>query len=164
MKHREPEVILKRDREDPRLAQLAILSRLMDRAFRVPGTNWRFGLDAVLGLFPGLGDVVGSFVGAYAIWIARQLGAPAAIQLRMAMNLAIDGLIGIVPLAGDLFDFAFKAHTRNQALLAQWLTTPRTTHRSSVLVVAVTSLVLLGVLAGGAWLFARAASWLIAQF
>jgi hypothetical protein len=160
----EPEVIEARRRgEDPRLAQFALLAHLMDRAFRVPGTSWRFGLDALVGLFPGVGDILGSIVGAYGIWIARQMGAPASVQLRMTMNLAIDGIVGLVPIAGDLFDFGFKAHTRNQALLARWLETPHRTRRSSIAVVALAFLVLLAILVGAAWVVARVVGWLLAQ-
>lgn len=160
MNRPDPEFI-KRGEPDhpPGLEHLTVLSYLLDRAFRVPGTQWRFGLDALIGLIPGLGDILGSLVGAYSLWIARQLGAPAAIQARMVMNLAIDGIVGLVPLAGDLFDFAFKAHSRNQALLERWLQTPHKTRRSSWAVVAVGGLVLLALLGGSAWMMINAVQW-----
>ena len=148
----------------PGLEHLTVLSHLLDRAFRVPGTQWRFGLDAVIGLIPGLGDIVGSLVGAYSLWIARQLGAPAAVQARMVMNLALDGVVGLVPLLGDLFDFAFKAHSRNQALLAQWLQTPHQTRRSSWAVVVAGAVVLLALLVGAVWVLISAVQWMIALF
>ena len=116
---------------DPRLENLALISRLLDQAFRVPGTRWRFGVEALVGLLPGLGDVLGSLVGAYGVWLSRQLGAPASIQARMLLNLGIDALVGAIPLAGDLFDFAFKAHARNYTLLSSWLAAPHETRRSS---------------------------------
>jgi hypothetical protein len=144
--------------------QLGMFSHLLDRAFRIPGTNWRFGLDAVIGLFPGLGDVIGSLVGAYSLWTARQIGAPASVQARMVMNLALDGVIGLVPLAGDLFDFAFKAHSRNHALLQQWLQTPHSVRRSSWAVVAVGGLVMVALLGVSVWLLIRAAQWVIGMF
>ena len=117
----EPEFI-PRGAPDSRTAMhhLGMLSYLLDQAFRVPGTNWRFGIDSLIGLIPGLGDIIGSLVGGYSLWIARQLGAPASVQARMVLNLVVDGVIGIVPFAGDLFDFAFKAHSRNYALLSRW--------------------------------------------
>jgi hypothetical protein len=113
---------------DPRarqgLARLRALTRLMDQAFGVPGTRWRFGLDALFGLVPGLGDVAGGVIAVYALHVARQLGAPGVIQLHMLTNIAIDASIGTIPIVGDLFDFVFKAQTRNLALLDDWLQTP----------------------------------------
>jgi hypothetical protein len=160
MSNAEPEFI-PRSEPEPRSAinHLDALSHLLDRAFRVPGTNWRFGLDAVIGLIPGLGDVIGALVGAYSLWIARQLGAPASVQGRMVMNLALDGLIGLVPLAGDLFDFAFKAHSRNHALLSRWLQTPHRTRRSSWVVLALGALVLLALFGAAAWLLFNTVQW-----
>jgi hypothetical protein len=138
---------------------LRMLSHLLDRAFRVPGTNWRFGLDSIIGLIPGLGDVLGSMVGVYTLWMARQLGAPASVQMRMVMNLAVDGVIGLVPFAGDLFDFVFKAHSRNHALLSQWLQTPHRTRRSSWVVLGIGALVLLALLGAAAWMLVKAVQW-----
>jgi uncharacterized membrane protein len=131
----------------------------MDRAFRIPGTQWRFGLDALIGLIPGLGDAVGSLVGAYSLWLARRLGAPGSVQARMVLNLAIDGIVGLVPLLGDLFDFAFKAHSRNQALLAQWLRSPHQARRGSVGVLVVGAVVLLALLGGAAWVLVSVLQW-----
>lgn len=107
------------------------LARLFDQAFRVPGTNWRFGLDAVLGLFPGIGDLLGAAVAAYGIVLARRMGVPGAVQLRMIANVAIDSTLGAVPVAGDLFDAVFKAHQRNHALLERWLGEPRRVETAS---------------------------------
>jgi hypothetical protein len=163
MATREPERLPPRG-DDPRMAHISILAHLLDRAFRVPGTNWRFGLDAIIGIVPGLGDIVGSLVGGYAIWIARELGAPASIQLRMLMNLTIDSIFGLVPFAGDLFDFAFKAHSRNQAVLQQWLETPHRAQRSSVLVLILAAVVLLAIFGAAAWLLTRVVGWVVGQF
>jgi hypothetical protein len=143
------------------IEHLGALSHLLDRAFRIPGTNWRFGIDSIIGLVPGLGDVMGSLVGAYSLWIARQLGAPASVQARMVMNLALDGVIGLVPLAGDLFDFVFKAHSRNHALLTQWLQTPHRTRRSSWAVVALGALVLFALLGAATWVLFKAGEWVV---
>lgn len=101
------------------------LAQLFDQAFRVPGTTWRFGLDALLGLFPGVGDLLGAAVAAYGIVLARRMGVPGAVQLRMIANVALDATLGAVPVAGDLFDAVFKAHQRNHALLERWLGQPR---------------------------------------
>ena len=113
------------------LERLRAIARLFDQAFAVPGTKWRFGVDALFGLIPGLGDVAGALVAVYALRVARNLGAPAAVQLQMLSNVALDALVGTVPLVGDLFDFAFKAQTRNLALLDAWMGTPHETARRS---------------------------------
>jgi hypothetical protein len=109
------------------LERLRMLSLLFDQAFGIPGTRFRFGLDALFGLVPGLGDLVGGVVAVYALQVARRLRAPAEIQAHMLTNIALDALIGTVPLIGDLFDFVFKAQTRNLALLDDWLKTPQRT-------------------------------------
>ena len=106
------------------LKRLRALTRLMDQAFGIPGTRWRFGLDALFGLVPGLGDIVGGVIAVYAVHVARQLRAPSVIQLHMLSNIAIDATVGTIPIIGDLFDFVFKAQTRNLALLDDWLQTP----------------------------------------
>lgn len=154
---------LKRGEPDPRqgMEHLAALSFLLDRAFRVPGTRWRFGLDALVGLIPGLGDIVGSLIGAYSLWIARQIGAPVAVQARMVMNLAIDGVLGLVPVIGDLFDFVFKANTRNHALLENWLKSPHQIRRSSWAVLGMAALILLALLGGSVWVLISAVQWVI---
>lgn len=157
----EPEYIPRGQRQPPPgLEHLAALSYLLDRAFRIPGTPWRFGLDALIGLIPGLGDVVGALLGLYSLWVARQLGAPGIVQARMVMNLALDGIVGLVPLVGDLFDFVFKAHTRNQALLALWLQSPHPTRRSSWLVVVACAVVLLALLGAAIWVLVSVVQWL----
>lgn len=124
-------------RQSSRLSVYMIIVTLLDQAFRVPGTRWRFGLDALIGLVPGAGDVATAVVGAYGLFVANQLGAPASIQLRMLMNLAVDAVFGAIPLLGDVFDFAFKSHTRNAKLLQGWLATPHAKRRSSSLLLVV---------------------------
>lgn len=146
------------------MERLASLTFLLDRAFRVPGTSWRFGLEPIIGVIPGLGDLVGALAGMYALWTARQLGVPASVQSRMVMNLAIDGVVGLVPFAGDLFDFAFKAHARNQALLERWLQSPHRTRRSSWAVVVVAAAVLLALLGASIWILAAGIDWFVGMF
>lgn len=98
-----------------------MIAKLLDSQFRVPLTRWRFGLDGILGLVPGVGDVATALVGAYGLVVAYKLGAPASIHARMVLNLLVDAGVGSIPIAGDLFDFAFKANIRNQRLLTKWL-------------------------------------------
>jgi hypothetical protein len=91
---------------------------LLDQALRIPGTRWRVGLDGIVGLlFPGGGDALGALVSAALVLLAARQGLPRVVVARMVFNVAVDALGGAVPLLGDLFDFGWKANTRNLRLL-----------------------------------------------
>jgi len=120
------------------LRRASALAALLDDAIRIPGTNIRFGLDPVIGLVPGLGDLLGGAASAYIILEAARAGASASILVRMAANVGIDTLIGALPVIGDLFDFAWKSNARNVRLLARHVDAPVETRRASTaLLVAV---------------------------
>jgi hypothetical protein len=103
--------------DDDRLLHLDRLSRLLDAAFPIPGTRYRIGLDGLLGLIPGIGDSLGTLLSSYIIFAAARSGAPKQVLLRMVGNVALEGVVGLVPILGDLFDIAWKANIRNLALL-----------------------------------------------
>src|SRR5688500_16265110 len=103
--------------QEQRLTVLRRVSGMLDSAMLVPGTPIRFGLDPILGLIPGLGDLVSPLFAIGILWQARDLGIPKVVQLRMIFNVAIDTLIGVVPVVGDLFDVAWQANDMNMALL-----------------------------------------------
>lgn len=90
---------------------------LLDSAIVVPGTNFRFGIDPLLGLFPGGGDVVGAALSGYIVYEAWRMGVPLSGIARMITNVAADTLLGAVPVAGDLFDAFWKANLRNIEIL-----------------------------------------------
>jgi len=146
------------------LDRLRAIARLFDQAFAVPGTKWRFGIDALFGLVPGLGDIVGAVVAVYALHVARTLRAPGAIQLHMLGNIAVDAIVGTVPLAGDLFDFVFKAQTRNLALLEAHITMPQKAARRSrrgLLLMAVATIIVFATLTAlGVWMIYLLLHWL----
>lgn len=96
-----------------RIGRLNALARLMDTALRIPGTNVRFGADALIGLVPGIGDAGAALIGLFIVNEARRLGVPKRKIARMLANLGIDAAVGAVPVAGDLFDVYFKSHKRN---------------------------------------------------
>ena len=104
--------------------RLIVLTRLLDSAIAVPGLRTRIGLDALLGLLPGVGDLISGALGLYLVAEARQLGASRWLQARMIGNLLLDTAVGAVPVAGDLFDIYFKAHVRNLKLLQKELGEP----------------------------------------
>lgn len=108
-----------------RLEALRRFSRLLDSAILVPGTSYRIGLDPILGLIPGIGDLVSPLFTIGLLWQARDLGVPRVVQARMIFNVAIDACLGAVPLLGDLFDFVWKANDRNLVLLERHATQER---------------------------------------
>ncbi len=112
--------------QSQRLEALRTASQLLDSAFVVPGTSYRIGLDPILGLVPGLGDLVSPLFAIGILWQARDLAIPRVVQFRMIGNVAIDALLGAVPLVGDLFDFAWKANNMNMALLERHAQEERT--------------------------------------
>ncbi|HYJ28874.1 MAG TPA: DUF4112 domain-containing protein [Allosphingosinicella sp.] len=97
------------------------MEALLERAFTVPGTSYRVGLDAIVGLVPVLGDLVTTAMGAWIVWEGRNLGMSKFQLARMAANVGVDTLIGMVPLVGDLFDLAFRSNSRNLRILKRWL-------------------------------------------
>jgi hypothetical protein len=103
------------------LAQLEWIADLLDSRFVIPGTNVRFGIDGVIGLVPGIGDLVSALISLYLIGRASQLGLSGWVKFRMIFNVALDTLVGAVPLLGDIFDVSFKANRRNIALVRRAL-------------------------------------------
>jgi hypothetical protein len=97
------------------------MEALLERAFVVPGTSYRVGLDAVIGLVPVVGDLITTAMGAWIVWEGRNLGMSKFHLMRMAGNVGVDAVIGAVPLVGDLFDLAFRSNTRNLKILKRWI-------------------------------------------
>jgi hypothetical protein len=104
-----------------RIARIDALSTLLDTAFVFPGTHIRFGLDALIGLIPGVGDAITTALSLYIVREARALGAPRLLVARMIANVVVDGVVGAVPFVGDAFDVAWRANRRNMALLLDHL-------------------------------------------
>lgn len=144
-----------------RLKQLAWL---LDSSIPIPGTKFTVGLEALIGLFPFIGDLIGVALSSFILKEAARLGAPKSVLLRMSFNIALEGVVGIVPLAGDVFDTAFKANQRNVRLLEAWLDHPTRTRRSSrffgaALIVGVIAFLVLLVALG-----VLVARWIAGQF
>ena len=93
-----------------RIARLDALATLLDTAFILPGTNVRFGFDALIGLIPGIGDAITTAISLYIVREAHQLGAPFHVIVRMLANVALDGFVGAVPVVGDAFDVMWRAN------------------------------------------------------
>ena len=103
------------------LRRIRTLSRLMDNAIRIPVIGYRIGLDPIIGLVPGAGDLVSTAFSAYIIFLAARFGLPRQTIRQMIFNVGLETVIGFVPLVGDLFDSAYKSNIRNLALLEKHL-------------------------------------------
>jgi hypothetical protein len=101
------------------LDRLDRLSRLLDIAFSIPGTKIRFGTEAILRLVPGIGDAAASALSCWVLYEAYRLGVPQRLFARMIANVVVEGMAGAVPVAGDLFDIAWRANRRNVRLLRE---------------------------------------------
>lgn len=141
--------------------RLRTITRVLDDLVPIPGTRFRFGLDPVIGLVPGLGDAAGAVLAGLLLLTAWSVGAPAAVLLRMAGNIVVDTVVGAIPVVGDLFDFGWKANRRNLRLLERWQARPAAVHRGSKLLLAAIMLVLLALLVGAAFLGVFLVRWLL---
>ena len=142
-----------------KLDKLRTIATVLDDAVRVPGTNIRFGLDALLGLMPGAGDAVTGAVAAYAIVLAARLGAPPIIIARMALNVLIDVATGTIPVLGDIFDVGWKSNRKNVKLLEHYQTNPQKVNAASWAVVVIVLLIIVAAIVG-VFMFA---AWLLRQ-
>lgn len=122
--------VLPRDEGQEHLLAIAdILAKVLDTSIRIPGTSWSIGLDPLLGLIPGIGDVIANLIGTVILGIATRLQVPRIVLTRMSLNLLINGTVGAVPIVGDLFSVWFRSHARNAALLREAALKPdRETH------------------------------------
>jgi hypothetical protein len=114
-----------------RLAHLRQFSRILDSAIRIPGTNFRVGMDGLLGLIPGVGDVTTGLASVFIIMTAARMGVPRPVLVRMIANVALDSAVGVIPLVGDVFDMAFKSNLRNVALTERYMTAPEEERRKT---------------------------------
>ncbi len=134
---------------DPRrLGRLRRVGYLLDSSIPIPGTRFRFGLDSLIGLVPGIGDLAGGALSLYIILESARMGVPRGVLARMGWNVAVDSLVGAVPVLGDLFDAGFKANMRNLALLEGVVREPVESRRSNRRFVALLGLGLLLLTAG----------------
>jgi hypothetical protein len=133
-----------------RVGRLRRLSYLLDNSIPIPGTPFRIGLDSIIGLIPGVGDLVGGAFSLYIILEAAKLGVPRPLLARMGWNVAIDVLVGAVPFLGDLFDVGWKANVRNLALLDRQVHRPVESGRANQRFVMLVGFSLFLLLAGAA--------------
>ncbi len=148
-----------------RAARVRTLARMLDSAIRIPGTSVTFGLDSIVGLVPGVGDLVGAAFSGYIVLTAARIGVPPLVLIRMLLNLGTDTLVGSIPILGDLFDVGFRANIRNSDLLDQHVGgRAEEARRSSRLAVALALagiVVLAAAAVGLAILSVKALNWLV---
>jgi hypothetical protein len=113
------------------------VARVMDELVRVPGTRFRFGLNPIIGLIPGIGDAASAFISALCLIYAAFCGIPRITLARMSLNILINEVVGIVPVAGDAFAFWFRSNVRNRRLLEEHLNDPRKPRRGDWIFVGV---------------------------
>ncbi len=111
-------------------ARLRRVAWLLDSSIRLPG-GFRIGLDGILGLVPGAGDLLAALLSSYIVAEAARLRVPGSVLLRLVGNIGLELVIGLVPVVGDLFDLVFKANERNVRLIEDWLDAPQATQRQS---------------------------------
>jgi hypothetical protein len=146
------------------LAEIETLAWLLENSIPVPGTRWRFGFDGVIGLVPGIGDLVGGALTLFVVWRATQMGLPRIVVARMLVNAAIDLVVGVIPFAGDAFDMWFKANTRNLGLARRWLEEPERSTRDEWLALLLIIGILVGIVAFVVWLVVATFSALLSAF
>jgi hypothetical protein len=157
-----PEEKRKRQGLEPLFKWLALI---MDEIIRSPGTKFRFGIDPLIGLIPGIGDTSSALVSAFALIQAARLGVPKILLARMALNILINEIIGIIPVVGDAFSFWFKSNARNYQIIKSHTVTPGVTRRGDWIFVFAFLIVLFGIVCLGfvvSFLFLRALASLLA--
>lgn len=155
-----PIEVLPRDEVREHLLAIAdMLARVLDTTVKIPGTSLYIGLDPLLGLLPGIGDVIANLIGTVILGIATRLKLPRIVLVRMSLNLLINGTFGAVPLVGDLFSVWFRSHAKNAVLLREAAMKPdRETHADWFYVFGIiggTVALLLAMIAFVVWLFIK---------
>lgn len=143
---------------DTPLGQLEALAWILDSSIPVPGTRCRVGLDAVIGLVPVVGDIIGAALSTYILFMASRQGVPRVTLLRMGFNITLEAVVGLIPIAGDLFDFAWKANRRNVELLRAHIQDPARARKGDAIFAAgfmLIAVAVLGLLAWGGFLLGR---------
>jgi hypothetical protein len=149
-----PEVIEPDEKLPPDLVALRRFARVMDEAVGIPGTRFRFGADAALGLIPGVGDIIAGILSTWVIFGALRHRVPTRIILRMIVNVLVDVGIGEIPIIGDIFDFLFEENVINMQLLLRHRDRSRPPRRFHEIAAAATLTVI--VVVGGALVMAAA--------
>ena len=141
------------------VATAELLAKILDTTVKIPGTPFYLGLDPLLGLIPGIGDILANLIGTVILVLAARLQVPQIVLARMSLNLLINGAVGAIPIVGDLFSVWFRSHARNAELLRRAATQPyRETQQARLYVVSIiggTVVLLLLAIAAVLWIVVK---------
>ncbi len=147
------------------LSEVQTMAWLLDNSIPVPGTGGRrFGIDALIGLVPVVGDLVSGSIGLFVVWRGSRLRLPRIVVARMLANTALDVMVGAIPLAGDAFDLWFKSNTRNLNLMRRYLEQPDTSTRGEWMAFAVMAAIVLAVVLLLGWLLVSIVGEIVSLF
>jgi hypothetical protein len=144
---------------DAQLERLRRFAYWLDSGIPLPGTSFRFGLDPIIGLIPGVGDAAGAILSGWILLAAARRGLPRITLVRMAINIGIDAVVGAIPILGDAFDFVWKANVMNVGLIERHLADPIRAKKGDrlflLLLAGAVTVICGGVAVGGLFLAAR---------
>ncbi|MBE9065154.1 DUF4112 domain-containing protein [Leptolyngbya cf. ectocarpi LEGE 11479] len=152
---------LSQNNDHPVLQRLRGISHVLDNAIAIPGLGYRVGLDPLIGLLPGGGDLMTGLISVYIVAEAARLGVPAATLGRMGLNIFLELLVGTVPMVGDLFDVVWKANAQNVALLERHIQHPRPSRRADKVFAIILITLLLALVIGIATLSLMIVRWVL---
>lgn len=157
----EPTATISSHRSHAALQRLRGLSHVLDNAIAIPGIGYRIGLDPVIGLLPGGGDVIAGLISIYVVAEAARLGVPTATLGRMGVNILIEVLMGAIPMIGDFFDVVWKANARNVDLLERHIRNPIPSSRADKVFATILVAGLLTIVLGAAALSLLFVRWVL---
>lgn len=131
---------------DKKLKQLDKLAWLLDSSIRIPGTSKTIGIDGIIGLMPGVGDMISGIISSYIVVEAVKTGVSSLVITRMLLNIFLETIIGVIPVFGDIFDFIFKANRRNVHLMRDYIISPATVKKRSGIQLIFALVIALGVI------------------
>jgi hypothetical protein len=143
------------------IKQLERWAWLLDNSIRIPGTSIKMGLDSLIGLIPGIGDITGGALSSYILLQAVSSGVAPVVIARMAVNIMFDTVLGMIPIVGDIFDITFKANLRNIELMSNYYNSPREAVKRNTLSIAIISISFISALSLIIWIAIKIFAWLI---
>ena len=133
----------------------------LDKSIPIPGTSYRMGADSLIGLIPGLGDWLGGMISSFILWDAVQSKVPAVVLGRMAVNVAADTFLGMLPIVGDIFDIAFRSNEYNLRLLEQYYQGPKESVKQNTLFLVLFIVAMISMIGFSLWLAVKVIAWIL---